>query len=124
MSVGDWVVNNVWAVAVALNVTPVMLALATVTVDCVGEKAKLIFEGVTVYVPFASPLKLKLPDESVSVDAVTAPASAIVTPEPVLDGVTVPLIEYVVPVDDDPVKFTPVELALVILTVVLIGLNV
>ncbi len=59
-----------------------------------------------------------------SVVAVAVPVNETVTPEPLVDGVTVPEIEYVVPEEEEPVKLIPVTLELVTATAVLTGLNV
>jgi hypothetical protein len=51
------VIVQVWD-ELAVKFTAVIFELATVTVCCVGLNVVAVLEGVTVYVPFASPLSV------------------------------------------------------------------
>ncbi len=93
-----------------------------------GLKLTDVLLGVIVYEPFARPAKLKFPDESVMAVFVAAPPSATVTPAPSGTGVIVPEIAAVVGVPPPPpvvvaVKFTPVRLAPLTITDVVVGLK-
>ena len=73
----------------AVKETPVTFAEETVTDREAGVKVQPLFEGVTVYVPFASPAIVKFPEASLVADFVPAVTVALAVP-------ALPEIEYVV----------------------------
>jgi len=79
-----------------VKVTPeVTLAPLIVTVVLLGLNVKPVWLGVIVYVPFANPVKVKLPELSAVVVAVAAPLSMTVAPLPDAAGLMVPEMLYV-----------------------------
>ena len=101
-----------------MNATPVTFALLIVTERFAGVNVSPALLGVTVKLPFDSPVKLKLPEPSAVVVAFAAPLSVTVEPLP---PVIVPEILYVWAV---VVNATPVMLALLIVTERFAGVNV
>ena len=79
--------------AVAVNATPVTLALLTVTVSLAGEKVYPASDGVSVYEPFARPAIVNAPVALVVADAL--PAETVTPASPLPLEVTVPETEYV-----------------------------
>ena len=69
---------------------PVTFAEFTVTLALAGLNVKPLLVGVTVYVPFATLLKLKFPDASATAEPVPAPLRVSVVPVPFAAGLTVP----------------------------------
>ena len=77
--------------AVAVKFTPeVTLAPLIVTLVLVGLNVKPACVGVTVYVPSAKPLNVKLPEVLALVVAFAAPLKVTVAPLPSAAGVMVP----------------------------------
>ena len=93
---------------VAVKLTPVILAPLIVAFDEAGLKVNPVLLGVTVYAPFASPEKLKLPDALAVVVALLVPLSVMVAPLPADAGLIVP---ERLQVCAATAKFTPVTFA-------------
>src|SRR5919198_49517 len=105
-----------------VKLTPVTFAPLTVTDWLAGLNVKPVFDGVTVYVPLASPVNVKLPDASAVTVPVAAPLSVTAVPAPFAAGLTVPEMFHVG--TGDTVKLTPVTFAPLTVTDWLAGLNV
>jgi len=80
---------KVWK-AVAVKFSPVTLAPLRVMLWTMGLNVKPVRLGVTAYVPFANPLKVKLPELLAVVVALAAPLKVTVVPLPPVAGLIVP----------------------------------
>jgi hypothetical protein len=115
--------NVCCVVALDVKLMPVTLAALTVATCDVGLNVNPVCVGVTVYAPFARPVKVNAPEAPAFVVAEPAPLRVIVVPEPP-DPLIVPEIENVCAAVAVAVKFAPVMLAVVIDSARVAGLNV
>jgi uncharacterized membrane protein len=107
---------------VAVKFTPVTFAALIVTLWLAGVKEKPVLLGMTRYVPFNNPVKLKLPELLVVVVAAAAPLRVTIAPLPPVVGLMVPeTLNVGVTI---AVKFIAVTFAPLTVTAWIAGLNV
>jgi hypothetical protein len=111
-------------VAVAVKFNPVTLAEAIVVPCDPGVNVNPVLLGVTVYAPFASPVKVYAPEAFAVIVAPEAPLSVTVAPLPPAVGLMVPEIENVGAGVAVAVKFKFVTLAEAIVVACDPGANV